>query len=209
MSVVLDHLVLAVPNLADGIDWFEEESGVRPVIGGAHEGRGTHNALVSLGDSYLELIAPDPDQPEPPQPRPFGVSDISAPTLVTFAVRPADGGTIDRIIHSAREKGWDPGEALAMSRMQPNGSRLEWKLTFPVAEFGGVVPFLIDWGDTQNPSETTPQGVLLNDLLVHHPNTAEAGAAYRAIGLAIPLLERPAPAIRASLSTPKGSLLLR
>ncbi len=209
MSVVLDHLVLAVPNLAESIDWFEKESGVRPVIGGAHEGRGTHNALVSLGDSYLELIAPDPDQPEPPQPRPFGVSDVSTPTLVTFAVRPDKGGTIDSVIRSAREKGWDPGDPLAMSRLQPDGTRLEWQLTFPVAEFDGAVPFLIDWGDTQNPSETTPQGLLVNDLLVHHPNTDDTGAAYRAIGLAVPLLERPVASIRASLSTPNGSLMLR
>lgn len=209
MSVVIDHLVLAVPDLAEGVDWFAEVSGVRPIAGGAHEGRGTHNALVSLGDSYLELIAPDPDQPDPPQPRPFGVSDVTTPTLVTFAVRPAPGGTIETVVAGARSAQFDPGDPQSMSRMQPDGSRLEWKLTFPLAGLHGVVPFVIDWEDTQNPAETTPQGLGLNDLMVHHPNASEVGAAHRALGLALPVMERPTPAIRASLSTPGGSLLLR
>ena len=46
---VFDHLLLGVSDLDHGIDWFESRAGIRAIVGGVHAGRGTRNALVSLG----------------------------------------------------------------------------------------------------------------------------------------------------------------
>ena len=62
MKPSIDHFMYAVPNLDDGIKWAEETFGVPPKFGGVHVGLGTQNALLSLGSTYLELIAPDPEQ---------------------------------------------------------------------------------------------------------------------------------------------------
>src|SRR5688572_3845719 len=54
-----DHLVIAVRSLEEGVAEFERLTGIKAGPGGRHPGRGTENALVSLGGGkYLEIIAP-------------------------------------------------------------------------------------------------------------------------------------------------------
>ena len=59
----LDPLVIAAPDLANAKTTFAAATGCMPADGGAHNGLGTRNALVSFGTStYLEIIAPDLEQ---------------------------------------------------------------------------------------------------------------------------------------------------
>ncbi|MEN3325857.1 MAG: hypothetical protein V7638_664 [Acidobacteriota bacterium] len=87
---MLDHLVYATPDLEATCRDLEIRLGVRASAGGQHPGRGTHNALLSIGPrAYLEIIAPDPLQPEI-RPVWFGLDQLTAPKLITWAMRVGD-----------------------------------------------------------------------------------------------------------------------
>src|SRR5688572_21311695 len=79
-SAVIDHFILSINDLERGVAEFEQKTGVKPVFGGVHPNRGTQNALASLGDGrYIEVLAPDPKQPNPKQP----IAGLKALTSLT------------------------------------------------------------------------------------------------------------------------------
>jgi len=199
---VIDHLVYAVANLTEGIDWFEQQTGIRPAVGGAHVGLGTHNALVSFGECYLEILAPDPGQPDPDMPRPFGIDRLDGPGLVGFAVRPTDDETIEDLVDRCLDAGYDPGPINDLSRQTPNGDLLAWALTFPSST---TLPFIIDWGDTPLPSTTQPGGVKLERFAVNHPMPFEVLGPLAALGLDIDVLAAERASLTATITGPGGS----
>jgi hypothetical protein len=84
---MLDHILLGCSVLDRGIDFVAQHTGVRATFGGVHPGRGTQNALLSLGEKhYLEIIAPDPEQPHAPDH--YGLQKLTEPRLVTWAAHP-------------------------------------------------------------------------------------------------------------------------
>ena len=201
---MIDHFAVAGGDLQNLTAWFTTESGVEPTAGGAHAGVGTRNALVSLGGgTYLELIAPDPDQPDPTQPRPFGIDSLGPEQhrLTTFAVSVSD---IDDAVARLAVIGVDLGRAQAMSRTRPDGVQLAWKLTLSIyPEGGGVLPFLIEWGDTPHPSASAAPGCTIDQVSFRHPDPARVKAAFEVLGLDAPV-ESGEPALSLTLNTPNG-----
>ena len=62
-SIWLDHIVLASSNIESTVSEFHQLTGILPIFGGSHVGRGTCNYLTSLGtNSYLEIVGEDPNQ---------------------------------------------------------------------------------------------------------------------------------------------------
>lgn len=202
----IDHLVYAAPDLDAAVRDVAERFGVQAVAGGRHLGLGTHNALLALGSqTYLEIIAPDPAQPEPSMPRAFGVDGVSHGALVGWALASRD---IERAAADARARGYDPGDVIDAQREGPAGNVLRWRLTLNAIS-GGLVPFLISWGDTEHPARSAPQGLTLESLHVEHPDPSSIAALLAAIGADVDVTQAPAPALAARIGGPNGSIELR
>src|SRR5215472_14994300 len=123
----IDHLIYRAPDLARAVADVEDRFGVRAQAGGQHTGLGTRNALLSLGPrTYLEIIAPDPDQPEPPARRPFGLDRVGHGRLAGWALACDD---IDAAVARARSHGYDPGKVIDGRRVSPAGTVLRWRMT--------------------------------------------------------------------------------
>jgi hypothetical protein len=163
----LDHIIIAAPDLGEAISNFETRTGTSPVHGGQHVGLGTRNALVSFGaPSYLEIIAPDPDQ-NIEGTFASNMAALREPQLLHWAIR-VDG--LESVAQRARDAGLTPGEIRRTSRAQPDGQMLEWELMGIVDhDLGGLMPFYIDWLDCPHPSTTSPTVGALTTCRVNLP----------------------------------------
>jgi hypothetical protein len=202
VPALLDHLVLATPDLAATVADFTRRTGVTPAPGGVHLGLGTRNHLVGLGGrSYLEILGPDPEQPEPAGPRPFGVDLLTGPRTLTWAISPPD---LDTAVTAARARGYDPGPVRPMSRRTPDGTVLRWRLTDgDCAHPSGLVPFLIDWGDSRHPAASGLPLTPLLEVTATVPDPEEVRGPLAALGTGLALAAGPA-ALSFTLDTPNG-----
>ena len=204
----VDHLVYVTPDLDRGVEEIEKLIGVRATAGGQHPGRGTRNALVALGPTtYLEIIAPDPEQPPPKEPRPFGLDGLKESRLVAWFV---NGHDLEQLRREAVRKGVPLGEIKSGSRRRPDGVQLSWQFTDPstlVAD--GIVPLFIDWGDSPHPARTAAEGATLVSLRAEHPDVRGVREMLRHLGLALPVKRSPSPALIAIIDGPRGRVELR
>lgn len=204
----VDHLVYATPDLDLGVATLEQLLGVRATPGGQHPGRGTRNALIAVGAStYIEIIGPDPQQPKPDMPRPFGIDGLSEPRLVTWAAKESD---LPRLVGQAAAHGVTLGEVTSGSRKRPDGLLLTWQYTNPrVVVADGVVPFFINWGKTPHPAASAASGGRITRFSAEHPDPDKVKAILGHLGLAVPVSRGRAPRLTATISTPRGSVELR
>jgi hypothetical protein len=208
LVATVDHLVYATPDLQVGVERVERTLGVLASPGGQHPGRGTRNALLSLGPgAYLEIIGPDPNQPPPAQPRPFGIDDLKEPRLVTWA---AKGKALEQFASTAQSRGVKLGDVTAGSRRRGDGVMLSWRYTDPrtvVAD--GVVPFFIDWGKTPHPATTATPGASLVTLRAEHPDAEAVQRTLTGLGLDLKVQPGPRAALIAVINSPRGRVELR
>lgn len=208
----LDHLVYACRDVAAGAAYITELTGAIAVVGGAHVGRGTHNSLLTFDDrTYFEIIGVDPNQPDPGQPRGFGLDQLDAPKLVAYAIHPTGDETLADLAEVVRSVGFDPGRSLAMSREKPDGELLEWELTTggdTAHAMDGALPFAIDWLGKPSPAASLPSMGTLVQLTVQHPDE-RVGAVIEALGLAEAVsFTVGAAQLSATIDTPNGSIVL-
>ena len=194
--------MFAANDLEAGMDKIESLFGVRPVPGGQHEGFGTHNALLSLGEKlYLEVIAPDPSL-EPPGRRHLPNFLDPNPHLVTWIMRT---DAIEALAQKLRDAGIPIGEVFPGKRVTPEGRIIEWKLTNPFAlPFDGAIPFLINWGSSPHPADEAPIGGSLVGLRIKHPDPNTVLNALKVLDVELEVQQATKFKLVASVETKNG-----
>ncbi len=154
MLTGIDHLVIAVidPDAAAGE--LGAALGLIPGGGGRHDGLGTFNRLIWLGDTYLELIGVD--DPDLARSSWIGAPAIRALErgggLATWAIAT---DAIDVDVARLRASGSSLGEPVSGERARPDGATVRWRLASSPVLGPGMPPFLIE--HDQAGAEWTPR----------------------------------------------------
>lgn len=213
---VVDHLVVAAATLEQGIAWCEATLGFTPIAGGKHPLMSTHNRVFSIATpdfplAYFEIIAIDPDAPSPGRARWYGLDEPAlqarvarAPQLIHSVARTT---MLDMHRFGLIQVGQRPGEPLAVQRETPSGT-LSWQLLVPEdgrPDCGGALPTLIQWQGL-HPAQNMPACGITLQALTLRGVPMRARDVLRLRGVSV--LPDGAPAITATLLTPKGEVVL-
>ncbi len=203
LPALLDHIILGCNDLDLGMELVEQNTGVRPAIGGVHPGRGTRNALLSLGERrYLEIIAPDPAQQKIvhfPQ-----IREMKNPRLIGWAVHPPDIAATARLLRDNQIAFQGPDDG---SRKRPDGRVLNWKTINLADDRHGILPFFIEWSaDSVHPSKDAPKGCQLDYFTVMAVDPAELSQVFQRIGVDASVERSDRDRLRAHITGPKGEL---
>jgi hypothetical protein len=136
--LAIDHVILPARTLDEAASWMLEAHGLASVPGGRHEGHGTWNRIVPLGDAYLELLAVvDPTEAAT---SPLGrwvltVAD-HPPVISGLCLRTDDADAV------AARLGLEP---VPMTRRRPDGAVLSWRLVGYDLMLSHGLPFFVEW----------------------------------------------------------------
>ncbi len=205
---MLDHILLGSSDLHRGVAFVAEHTGVHAAIGGVHPGRGTRNALLSLGERrYLEIIAPDPAQDSVPEfaaPLVQLLKSLAEPRLVGWAAHPGDLEALASKLR-ASEIAFDgprPG-----SRARPDGRLLRWKTVNLSDDHHRILPFFIEWdANSPHPSSDAPAGCRLERFVIADPGPAALTKICEPMALDVQIERGQKPELRARIVGPKGNL---
>jgi hypothetical protein len=196
---------LGCSDLDHGIAFIQERTGVRAAFGGVHPGRGTQNALLSLGTRrYLEIIAPDPKQSSAPQ-YPV-ITRLTEPRLIGWAAHPGDLQSVAAKLaqYGVAAIGPTPG-----SRKRLDGRILQWKTITLKDNADDLLPFFIEWSaDSIHPSEDSPRGCALLRFEARSPKVESLSKQTDLLGLDIRIIKGEKPQLRATIAGPKAQITL-
>jgi catechol 2,3-dioxygenase-like lactoylglutathione lyase family enzyme len=187
----LDHVILAVRDLADATRRYATLFARRPSWRGEHPGQGTANTLFKLHNTYLELIAVEGEGP---------TASVLSSHLdrhgegligLAFATRDADAARAD-----LADRGLDPAQvAPGIGRDADSGLIRRWRtVMLPAARTRGVLLFAIEHGSPDLLPEAAPVGPAdavitgIDHAVVQTPDAEAAIQLYRdGLGLRLAL----------------------
>lgn len=201
---MLDHILLGCSDLDRGIAFVEQQTGVKGAFGGVHPGRGTRNALLSLGEKhYLEIIAPDPQQVDAPDTH--SLKELTEPRLVGWAAHPGD---ITAFAAQLSKNGIAFDGPTPGSRKRPDGRLLEWQTLNLKDDHSNLLPFFIEWNsNTVHPSVDAPSGCKIDRLTISSPDDAELQRLCSTLNLDVRVEHSDKPQLSASISGLSGRVM--
>lgn len=201
----IDHLVWYTADLAEGRRHFATTMAAEPRYGGEHPGEGTANAILSLGPAtYLEILGRDPRQAA--DALDAEVASLRGQGLYHWAV---GGGEPDRLSRRAAAAGLAGGAVVPGGRVKPDGKRLDWRCWgLRDHGFGSLVPFVIDWCDSEHPALSAPRGGNLVGFEVHTPEADRLRRIFDVLELDIPVIAGAEPRMAATLESGRGRMTL-
>ena len=190
MLTSIDHVMICVPDLAQGIAQFKK-LGFNMHEGGAHPGKGTHNAVAFNRDEYIELLAIRDANEYKAASGSGGLPEfIAAGGGIRYIVLQSDD--LDGDIKAMRARGVDVGNAVEGGRVAPSGVELKWKAATLGAKNALPLVFVqhltaLDERRRQVPGAGShPNGVTVLDRAYIVTDDLEAAAALYAKVLGLP-----------------------
>lgn len=206
----IDHIVVGAETLKSGGAAMESALGVAVPAGSKHEAMSTHNRVMQIGGSaFFELIAVDPEAPDPGRPRWFSLDDPATRARLALAPRPltwvVNTPDLDALVAASPV---DLGEIVDFRR----GDRT-WRLTVPRNGgllMGGVLPHFIEWSPGPHPSTAQQDlGVRLACVTVRVADTAHLKTLFKSLSVShLATIVSGEPGVAFTLETSSGPVTL-
>lgn len=214
MKMHIDHIVIGAANLDQGAAYVTQTLGVEMPKGGEHPLMGTHNLLMQLGgNTFIEVIAINPDAPPPERPRWYGLDDPTvfnslqeSPRLLTWVLNTSNISALPE------SSSFNFGAATPVTR-----GNLSWNFAIPDDGrllAGGVIPYVMQWHVAPHPAAQMPDlNCRLKSVEISHPYSSWMNnilSEANASGLAVIHQSSPntTPELRVNLTTPNGDVVL-
>ena len=202
----VDHVIVGVSDLEQGVREMERRTGIRAVTGGTHPGHGTRNALLSLGeDTYLEIYAPNPGEPVASA-AVAELRGLKRPTPIGWAASTSDPQALRSTL---KARGFPLTPAEPGSRRKPDGTIVSW-VTYGFATLDHpLAPFFIEWSDAEtHPSRTSPGGCSLRSIRIEDPSADRLQHAIDPLGLNVVMTKSPESRMTVELSCSTGRVTI-
>ena len=207
----LHHVIVGIDSLERGMELLRRVTGLTPIFAGAHPGRGTQNALLSLGPGrYLELLAPNPADTSAAA-RTLGMAArlraLRLPTPIGWALGTPDA---DSLRSTLVARGLPGGTVTPGARTRPDGQTVRWRaLGLAWGLRSAVLPFFVE-DDAAGPGLSTgaPTGCELTEFALASPHADTVRTLLQRARLSVDVAHAPAERISLTLACPQGRVQL-
>lgn len=171
MKLKFDHVIHYVDDAHETMKTLNTAENLNVKYGGRHEKRGTYNTLLYFGLSYIEYLSIDNNKIF----NEYGATNVTYSPFSTISKFGFKEGlyrialrtkNLESLAKLLKSKGLLVNGPIELSRKQPDGKVLEWRLLFVDDPNTSLpLPFFIDWIQTDEDrfSELKKSGFISNN----------------------------------------------